>query len=67
MLAEFALEKLDLETADQAFVRYSYYPGIKFVKKLQKLQNNNLKMVINFYFLFPSTISTLPIPKLMFC
>ena len=37
LLAESALEKLDLEVAEKAFVRCQDYQGIKFVKKLTKL------------------------------
>lgn len=37
LLAESALEKLDLEVAEKAFVRCQDYQGIKFVKKLNKL------------------------------
>ena len=37
LLAESALEKLDLEVAEKAFVRCQDYQGIQFVKKLNKL------------------------------
>ena len=36
-MAESALERLDLEVAEKAFVRCQDYQGIKFVKKLAKL------------------------------
>ncbi|XP_077990221.1 WD repeat-containing protein 35-like isoform X1 [Glandiceps talaboti] len=43
LLAEAALENLDLKTADQAFVRCRDYQGIEFVKKLGNLQSEMLK------------------------
>ncbi|NXU58811.1 WDR35 protein, partial [Turnix velox] len=43
LLAEAALEKLDLQTAEQAFVRCKDYQGIKFVKRLGNLQSEAMK------------------------
>ncbi|XP_066268365.1 WD repeat-containing protein 35-like isoform X1 [Branchiostoma lanceolatum] len=43
LLAEAALEKLDLPTAEQAFVRCKDYQGIEFVKKLGNLQSESMK------------------------
>ncbi|XP_061599596.1 WD repeat-containing protein 35 [Cololabis saira] len=43
LLAEAALEKLDLKTADQAFVRCRDYQGIEFVKRLGHLQSEPMK------------------------
>ena len=37
LLAEAALEKLELEVAEKAFVHSKDYQGIQFVKKLKKL------------------------------
>ncbi|XP_030627741.1 WD repeat-containing protein 35 isoform X2 [Chanos chanos] len=43
LLAEAALEKLDLKTAEQAFVRCKDYQGIEFVKRLGNLQSEAMK------------------------
>ncbi|XP_066091676.1 WD repeat-containing protein 35 isoform X1 [Saccopteryx bilineata] len=43
LLAEAALQKLSLYTAEQAFVRCKDYQGIKFVKRLSNLQSEVLK------------------------
>ncbi|MBZ3891275.1 WD repeat-containing protein 35, partial [Sciurus carolinensis] len=43
LLAEAALQKLDLYTAEQAFVRCKDYQGIKFVKRLGNLQSESMK------------------------
>ncbi|XP_060089548.1 WD repeat-containing protein 35 isoform X2 [Heteronotia binoei] len=43
LLAEAALQKLDLQTAEQAFVRYKDYQGIKFVKRLGNLKSESMK------------------------
>ncbi|XP_049640768.1 WD repeat-containing protein 35 isoform X1 [Suncus etruscus] len=43
LLAEAALQKLDLKTAEQAFVRCKDYQGIKFVKSLGNLQTESMK------------------------
>jgi len=37
LLAESSLERLELEVADKAFVRCQDYQGIRFVKRLAKL------------------------------
>ncbi len=37
LLAESSLESLELEMAEKAFVRCGDYQGIKFVKRLRKL------------------------------
>ena len=37
LLAEAALEKLELEVAEKAFVHSNDYQGIQFVKRLKKL------------------------------
>ena len=37
LLAESSLERLELEVAEKAFVRCQDYQGIKFVKRLAKL------------------------------
>ncbi|XP_027606209.2 WD repeat-containing protein 35 isoform X1 [Pipra filicauda] len=43
LLAEAALQKLDLQMAEQAFVRCKDYQGIKFVKCLGNLQSESMK------------------------
>lgn len=43
LLAESSLERLELEVAEKAFVRCQDYQGIKFVKKLAKLDNETKK------------------------
>jgi WD repeat-containing protein 35 len=43
LLAEAAVKKLDLPTAEAAFVRCSDYPGIQFVKQLHNIHNDTLK------------------------
>ncbi|ELK27435.1 PREDICTED: WD repeat-containing protein 35 isoform X2 [Myotis davidii] len=43
LLAEAALQKLDLHTAEQAFVHCKDYQGIKFVKRLGHLQSESMK------------------------
>ncbi|XP_010877761.2 WD repeat-containing protein 35 isoform X1 [Esox lucius] len=43
LLAEAALQKLDLKTAEQAFVRCKDYQGIEFVKGLGNLQSEAMK------------------------
>ncbi|KAI1895144.1 hypothetical protein AGOR_G00103280 [Albula goreensis] len=43
LLAEAALQKLDLKTAEQAFVRCKDYQGIEFVKRLGNLQSEAMK------------------------
>lgn len=43
LLAEAALKKMDLTTAESAFVRCQNYQGIQFVKRLSTLQNVTMK------------------------
>ncbi|XP_039604109.1 WD repeat-containing protein 35 isoform X1 [Polypterus senegalus] len=43
LLAEAALQKLELKTAEQAFVRCKDYQGIEFVKRLGNLQSESMK------------------------
>lgn len=43
LLAEAALQKLDLKTAEQAFVRCKDFQGIEFVKRLGNLQSEPMK------------------------
>ncbi|XP_063088248.1 WD repeat-containing protein 35 isoform X3 [Cavia porcellus] len=43
LLAEAALQKLDLSTAEQAYVRCKDYQDIKFVKRLGKLQSEAMR------------------------
>ncbi|XP_057715760.1 WD repeat-containing protein 35 isoform X1 [Corythoichthys intestinalis] len=43
LLAEAALQKLDLKTAEQAFVRCKDNQGIEFVKRLGNLQSEPMK------------------------
>ncbi|XP_037550969.1 WD repeat-containing protein 35 [Nematolebias whitei] len=43
LLAEAALQKLDLKTAEEAFVHCKDYPGILFVKRLGNLQSEPMK------------------------
>jgi WD repeat-containing protein 35 len=43
LLAESALESLNLKVADQAFVRCKDYQGIEFVKRLGNLQSDTMK------------------------
>ncbi|XP_076841795.1 WD repeat-containing protein 35 isoform X1 [Brachyhypopomus gauderio] len=43
LLAEAALQKLELKTAEQAFVRCRDYQGIGFVKRLGNLQSEAMK------------------------
>uniref|UniRef100_A0A8D0CZF9 WD repeat-containing protein 35 n=1 Tax=Sander lucioperca TaxID=283035 RepID=A0A8D0CZF9_SANLU len=43
LLAEAALQKLDLKTAEQAFVRCKDYQGIEFVKRLGNLHSEPMK------------------------
>lgn len=43
LLAECALERLDLEVAEKAFVQCKDYQGIKFVKRLAKLDSEMIK------------------------
>jgi len=43
LLAESALMKLELETAENAFVRCAHYPGIKLVKRLRTIHSKELQ------------------------
>ena len=43
LLAEASLEKVELQMADQAFVRCKDYQGLQFVKKLKNLQKEEMK------------------------
>ncbi|XP_036118510.1 WD repeat-containing protein 35 isoform X2 [Molossus molossus] len=43
LLAEAALQKLDLDAAEQAFVRCKDYQGIKFAKRLGRLQSEAMQ------------------------
>lgn len=43
LLAEASLKKLDLDTAEAAFVRCTNYPGIQLIKRLRTIQNENLQ------------------------
>ncbi|KAM9476708.1 WD repeat-containing protein 35 [Clarias gariepinus] len=43
LLAEAALQKLELKTAEQAFVRCKDYQGIELVKRVDKLQSEDMK------------------------
>ena len=43
LLAEAALEALDLQMAEAAYVRCKDYPGILFTKTLTKIQNQTVK------------------------
>ena len=47
LLAESSLERLELEVAEKAFVRCQDYQGIKFVKKLAKL---DVSLLLSFVF-----------------
>ena len=41
LLADSALEQLQLEMAERAFVRCQNYEGIQFVKRLNKLDSED--------------------------
>lgn len=43
LLAEAALDALELTTAEAAYVRCKDYPGILFTKQLAKIQNETIK------------------------
>lgn len=43
LLAEASLKSLDLDTAENAFVRCTNYPGIQLIKRLKTIQNETLK------------------------
>ena len=44
-MAEAALEKLELEVAEKAFVHSKDYQGIQFVKRLKKLDVSRIPQV----------------------
>lgn len=46
LLAEAAVQNLDLSTAEMAYVRRSDYAGIQLIKKLSTMQNNQLKKAL---------------------
>eukprot|EP01138_Halocafeteria_seosinensis_P016315 gb/GECG01016645.1/.p1 GENE.gb/GECG01016645.1/~~gb/GECG01016645.1/.p1 ORF type:complete len:1236 (+),score=172.06 gb/GECG01016645.1/:1-3708(+) len=51
LLAESALQKLDLAGAERAFVQYQDYQGVQFVKRLRRLgDKNKQKAEIAVYF-----------------
>lgn len=43
LLAEAAIQELDLTTAEAAFVRCSDYAGIQFIKRLSNIHSDQLK------------------------
>lgn len=43
LLAEAAVKKLDLKTAETAFVRCSDYPGLQLIKRLNNITNDQIK------------------------
>ncbi|XP_068148645.1 WD repeat-containing protein 35 [Drosophila tropicalis] len=43
LLAESALKKLELDTAENAFVRCANYPGIKLIKRLRNINSQVLQ------------------------
>ncbi|XP_022212220.2 WD repeat-containing protein 35 isoform X1 [Drosophila obscura] len=43
LLAESALKKLELDTAENAFVRCANYPGIKLIKRLRTINTQELQ------------------------
>ena len=43
LLGESSLKKLDLETAESAYVRCTNYQGIQFIKKLRSIQNKSIQ------------------------
>jgi len=43
LLAEAALQKMDLVTAESAFVRFSDYQGLQFIKKLKNMHSTSLQ------------------------
>ena len=45
LLAEAAVEKLNLITAETAYVRCKDYPGIQFVKRLSNITNPTIQKV----------------------
>lgn len=51
LLAEASLKKLDLDTAETAFVRSNSYPGVQLIKRLRTIQNKTLARaeIVAFY------------------
>lgn len=51
LLAEASLKTLDFETAENAFVRCTNYPGIQLIKRLRTIPNVNLQKaeVVSFF------------------
>jgi WD repeat-containing protein 35 len=43
LLGESSLKKLDLDTAENAFVRCTNYQGIRFIKKLRSIQSEQIQ------------------------
>lgn len=43
LLGESSLKKLDIDTAETAFVRCTNYQGIRFIKKLRSMQNEQIQ------------------------
>lgn len=43
LLAEASLKKLDFETAENAFVRCTNYPGVQLIKRLRSIQSEALQ------------------------
>ena len=43
LLAEAAIQELDLSTAEAAFVRCNDYAGIQFIKRLTNIHSDQLK------------------------
>ncbi|XP_055920136.1 WD repeat-containing protein 35 isoform X1 [Eupeodes corollae] len=43
LLAEAALKKLDMDTAESAFVRCANYPGIQLIKRLRNIPSETLQ------------------------
>lgn len=43
LLAEASLKKLDLDTAESAFVRSTNYSGLQLIKRLKTIDNENLQ------------------------
>lgn len=52
LLAEAAVENLDLVTAETAYVRCKDYPGIQFVKRLSNITNPTIQKVMNKIFIY---------------
>lgn len=46
LLAEAALQKMDLSTAEMAYVKRNDYAGVQLIKRLGNLSNDNLKKAL---------------------